>query len=678
MTSVTFLGATAWLLDDPPDWSSGVRLTATLPAHTETGLTQRESRRPLGDTLRLALDYSTTLVTPELQGLRNALQSISTERILCPLWPVEIAIGATPAITSSYYVLIGDGSAPEIKPASDLPFARPAHPLLVGRLQQGPDPELIGPESARCTIHFIESDALAIGLGSISQIMGPITAGGYRPLFEFRPNWAQPLRSGAAAIELERREIGNLRAAAEAYFDQSARRSLVQGFTLDSYSAWQLLRFFLYRGAVRDNFWLAAGLIEARLTANVLFADTTLTVDQPAARGSNTTVILDDLTNRTCCRIIGTAGYTWQLDSVIGRAYDKRVTTLQGLVLVRFNKPELSLEFDSPGLARTQIEFREVSDEEYQASGETLGSSMGALTIAAHLYWFQIEYPDGPRTWAYTDFERDLTYAGSTFQSGFMEHDTITDGLGLDRQSVGFQSRWFTDNPFGLFIPFTLEWPLMVHIFEAQVVNGAVSGAIRLFRGEVVSVKAHGPFLRATGRAFGRVLERRIPRMLFQTGCNWTLFENRCGLPQAEWRCVGIVGTIGGSSPPAPEWDAVSCELLVVNLDWLGIGPRPTLDAHWFAGGYLQLGAGMTAQWRLIGDNAAEIQPDNEIVLVMGTAFSPPPEAGTAVQFWPGCDGRYETCISKFDNGPRFGGFPHLPAGHPFYPFQTDDRSGKK
>jgi len=319
-----------------------------------------------------------------------------------------------------------------------------------------------------------------------------------------------------------------------------------------------------------------------------------------------------------------------------------------------------------------------VSDEEYQASGETLGSSMGALATAAHLYWFQIDYPDGPRTWAYTDFERNLAWAGSTFTSGFMEHDTITDGLGLDRQSVGFQSRWFTDNPFGLFIPFALEWPLMVHIFEAQVSNGAVSGASRLFRGEVVNVSAQGPFLRASARTFGRILERKIPRMLFQPGCNWSLFEDRCGVPQAHWRVGGTVGTILGSSPPAPEWDSITCELLVVGLQWLGVGPKPALAAHWFAGGYLQLGTGQGAQWRYIGDNEAEVQPDNEIILKLGTPFSPEPEAGVSAQFWPGCDGRYETCIDKFNNGTRFGGFPFIPAGHPMYPFQSPDRGGKK
>jgi hypothetical protein len=38
---------------------------------------------------------------------------------------------------------------------------------------------------------------------------------------------------------------------------------------------------------------------------------------------------------------------------------------------------------------------------------------------------------------------------------------------------------------------------------------------------------------------------------------------------------------------------------------------------------------------------------------------------GQAVGIFPGCDGRFETCESKFNNRENFGGHPFVPAANP-------------
>ena len=125
MIPVAFNAATAYLLDDQPDWSIALTVEATLPNSYERGLSGRETRRATGDTLRLALKYSAKLTSlTAITNLRNSLQAASVENILCPLWVAGFVAGATPPVTAAYYALFNaDGSFASIQPAAALPFA---------------------------------------------------------------------------------------------------------------------------------------------------------------------------------------------------------------------------------------------------------------------------------------------------------------------------------------------------------------------------------------------------------------------------------------------------------------------------------------------------------------------------------------------------------------------------
>src|SRR4051812_33297588 len=113
MIPISFLAATAYLIDDVPIWDSGLKLDAEILTNSESGVTARETRRPMSDTLRLSIQFRVVLQSTALTVFRNSIQALTTERILCPLWVYPFAIGATPTVTASYYVLMDDGSAPE-------------------------------------------------------------------------------------------------------------------------------------------------------------------------------------------------------------------------------------------------------------------------------------------------------------------------------------------------------------------------------------------------------------------------------------------------------------------------------------------------------------------------------------------------------------------------------------
>ena len=60
----------------------------TVPSRIETGLSDRESRRRLGQSLRVASYQFTSFVEGDaLYRLRSALKTRTTERVAMPLWP---------------------------------------------------------------------------------------------------------------------------------------------------------------------------------------------------------------------------------------------------------------------------------------------------------------------------------------------------------------------------------------------------------------------------------------------------------------------------------------------------------------------------------------------------------------------------------------------------------------
>ncbi|MDB6017662.1 MAG: hypothetical protein JWR19_2151 [Pedosphaera sp.] len=652
MIPITFIGNPAYLLDDAPDWIGGVRLDAAIPLYNEAGQTAIETRRPLGDSLRLALQYTVTLQGSSVPYFRNALKGLTTERVLCPLWPAWFDIGATPLVTALYYVCMGDGSAPAIHPAADLPLARPAYPLMVGRLSGLPDPAQINDDSQIVTINFTENDAFPLVPATFAATNALTAANGTRPIFPWRPDWSTAPHSGASEVNLERRNIGNTRSTADEYFAQPHRRTMAQSFTLSNGDPWNLIRFFLDMLGAQENFWLPASLSEARLTADVLNTDTTLTVDTGDALSVNSFIVLDDLSNRVPVKVTGIAGAVWTLPGAIGTAFTAAQTRLESLVLARFDSPAITIVWENADLATAQVKFREVPWEVAAVGGETIGTTMGPLPACAYLYRFTVNYPGATQFWYFTDFERNLTNGGHTYATGPFENDDIIETAILDRQSVAIRSRNFAGNPMSLSIPFQLEWPLLVNIYEADVSGNTAINLRSLFAGEIGPCESEGPFITGTARSLSAIFDKQIPRRLLQTGCNWVLFEPACGLLLADWKWQGTVAAYN------PATLALSLTG-VARVSGAGV----TLTAHYFGAGFLYFGGGSAAQYRMISDSTAAVA--GALTLSLSTAFATAPGVGDVVSFHPGCDGQGVTCTNKFNNYANFGSFPFMPIGNP-------------
>ena len=668
MISVTFNGNPAFLIDDVPDWSTPVQVSASMPAAYERSLTGKETRRQTGDTLRLELKFTSYVAGDvAITTLRNSFQALNVQPVLCPFWPGGFAAGTMPVITASWYVLLDGVSAPSIQPASALGsgFARFAYPLMVGMLAEIPDVAMDAMANAPVSYHFKENDATKLTPPTFNATAGLAAASGTRPMFPFAPDWSKRPTSLAAEVDITRDQIGAMRPLASFYYTQPSRRRIQQGFTLLAGDALNLLSFFVTVGGENNSFWLPAGLIEARLTANVLTTDTTLTVDNGAALGNNGFIVLKGPASAVPLAVTGVAGNTWTLSGAVGTAFSAATTNVESLVLARFDALKLDINFVSPTTAGITVKFKELPWEMAAAAGETIGTTMGALPTTAMLYVFTLTTPGANTLYYFTNFERNLSDGTNTYLSAPMENGNIIDSASLERQNVSIKARNFSGNPLALLVPFQLEWPLELAIYEADVSGTTASNLRCYFNGEISDVSLDGPILTANAASLNWMFDRSAARRLFQNNDNFVLFETANGLSAADWQWNAVV----------VSYDVPSATLVVGTIT--SSNPTTTV-AHFFAAGYLQLThAAVPVQYRMIADSSAVTA--GQITLNLSSPLATAPSVGDAVLLYPGYDGQYETAINTFANAANFGGFPWIPVGNPFVLKITQPTgSGKK
>ena len=85
MIPTEYKGELFYLWVNMPNWANGLSIELGMPSRIETGLSDRESRRRLGNSLRVFQYQFVSLIEGNaLQELRDALKSRTTERVMIP------------------------------------------------------------------------------------------------------------------------------------------------------------------------------------------------------------------------------------------------------------------------------------------------------------------------------------------------------------------------------------------------------------------------------------------------------------------------------------------------------------------------------------------------------------------------------------------------------------------
>jgi uncharacterized phage protein (TIGR02218 family) len=675
----SLLNEACWILPFAPEWSAGIETRFTLPMDAERGLTGRESRWAYAEKLRCEMVFESLLTASEACALRNALQNVDFENrpIWFPFWPGEYVPGSTSAFRSAQALFWQDNSSASLiqNPAAiSGSFSEQVRliPALRGYFAESPRVEALTDELFVARFHLKEAGPLEMSLRANSSIfaLGPEISGRKYPIFPFSPRWGGSIETVAAGIEVERREIGFSREPVRIIYPQHPERTL--SFDLNLYnnqSGADLIEFFNERQAGVGAFWCPTWVSDTRLLADVPPGTMVLTVSDYTAMGENAYIALVDRDSTEVFHVASKSVRTLTLDSLTRSAHLAETTSLTTAALVRFTRPTLSIEWMSTDEVKASVEVREVPYDYYTPTGETHGSSIGALETTCYLFRFSIKYPTITQLWCYTSYEQSLVFEGNTHTAVAIEAGEIRETLNLERNEIQIRTHAFEGNPLLRFVPFRLEFPMKLEIFEGQRLGreNTPHTCTRIFSGEVTRVNFEGPSITASAVTVGNLFERRIPKKLLQPTCNYALFDPLCGLSLTDWKFQGFVIEIV-ENPTRVHLSNLSR----VSGTWI------LPDEHWFASGWIEIGTGTQFESRFVTDSTT-YNPDGNgwIQITVATPFTKNPVAGDLVTIFPGCDGKHTTCKNRFNRYSSFGGFPFMPVGNPSMVKMPDNRNMK-
>lgn len=670
MILTTYNSEAVALLNDEPDWSTPVRIELSLPTQRRRSLTGREARRPLGDTLRLRVDWSATLDTEQLNALRDALQELEDTPLLCPVWPLKLR-GDDWAADSAYTagLLIGwnegwgDYEISDALTPGDWDWVAP---LLRGVFEQVPNPGLPSHRYGQVEFQFVEdSDAeLALVPDAVTFSNGPALADATVPkVFPFPVDWRTAPKHGGAEVEIERTPIGPGRVRASSYYPQSAERPLDAALLLSSYSdIASLLRWLLDRRFSVSAHYVPSVTYVTGLAANAAAGTNTLTLTDATQLGDNRFLALLAGDTVEIVRVTNVAGNVCTLSANLVNNWTTGRTMVNLAMLARHATDTVQVEFQTPHVVSARLAWREVPAEYTPAGVETRGTTLGALTTKAWLYLVTLDWDGTTEVHRLTSFERDLTASSNTWTSRPIEHSALRHTIALDRDEITLKTRWWTDCPWRKFLPNKLDCKVRLAIYECDVAGSAGSNVTQWFGGEITGMpSADGPLLSLTAAGANALFDRPLLKLLMQPGCNDELFGPWCGLDRADWEATAEVFAI-------PTSKTVTLE----NFTFSGGTPAGFGFAHWYALGYLQRTIAGLPVRHLIFDSAAISSA--RIVITLGSVPDPVFTIGEELVIVPHCDNRPETCkawhttnnpTGKFDNYPNFAGFPFLPDKNP-------------
>lgn len=243
----------------------------------------------------------------------------------------------------------------------------------------------------------------------------------------------------------------------------------------------------------------------------------------------------------------------------------------------------------------------------------------------------------------FTAFDITLTFGGTTWSSAgpiFQRGNTRTviglavDTLDIkiaprDTDLIGAQS-WFQAACSG-----TLDGAEVILQRAFLEAPPTVVGVLTMFVGNIAPIAIDRMTIDVTCNSPLELLNTKLPRNLYQAGCQHVLFDTGCGLSPAAF-------AVAGSVTDAPTR--------------MGFTASMGEAAGWFDLGALQFSSGVLSGLR----RSVKRWDGGAITLLNPLPIAP--AIGDGFVVWPGCDRLKATCESaKFNNVVNFKGYPFIP-----------------
>lgn len=660
MIATTFAGQNVFVLNDAPDWQGRFGATFDLVTQWESGLTNREGRRPHAITLRGKVQFRLTLEGTEAIAFAAALRDYQGQPVLLPYWPAATTwanrsqIQTTGGLRIAWVDGWGTFEAYTAEPGWPSSTDNVA-PCLFGRLESR-EGRWVSATVFEFDVDFTETGSTTYALtpASVSFTAGPALAGyGTAPRILSAPlDWDGPAE--AINVRIQREQLGFGRSSVETIYPQTnTTETEMRILTETATDFWSFIRFFYNHGG-GSSFWCPVWRSVAVMASSLSAGATALSVQSAAGvQSGDYLAFVQGQSVVATARVSSISGTTINLAAAPG-ALASSETVVCRLLLARFQKPRLVVEHLIGNTAQAKVAVVEVPPEYVPATDETLGTTIGLLTTRGYIYELSQTIGASTTTTRLTSYENNLTMGFDSYTARKIDHGMVRQSLFIDRDEIELRSEVVAGDPLVKLATAQAEAPVRLTISSVDVSAGTANNQTVLFTGDIIGIAVRGSRLTAKAVSAGTVFDRVYPRFRMQVGCNHALFSTGCGLSKTAWEFTASV--LNPGSPGYPfTFD-------LFNLART-IGTVPTIGAGWFAGGWAEFGTGSNLSRRAILDNTAN--SGGLITLTLARDPSPFPSAFGAVKLYPGCDGSKTTCNDKFANYVNFGGHPFLPPTNP-------------
>ncbi|MEE8551593.1 MAG: phage BR0599 family protein [Gemmatimonadota bacterium] len=179
---------------------------------------------------------------------------------------------------------------------------------------------------------------------------------------------------------------------------------------------------------------------------------------------------------------------------------------------------------------------------------------------------------------------------------------------------------------------------------------------VKFFVGEVAHVAVTGNEAKVNALSSGRVLAEQIPKQTFRNLCNHVLYDAFCAVDDSQFKMSTSVVAISADSLSI----TVSGGSNVILNTGLELSAQLTADPTFFDAGFFRR-AGIEHRMVLTSVDNGGNSATFGVLLPFETL-----EVDTVLELFAGCDHQFPTCIAKFANTERYGGFPFIPRKNPF------------
>ena len=184
-----------------------------------------------------------------------------------------------------------------------------------------------------------------------------------------------------------------------------------------------------------------------------------------------------------------------------------------------------------------------------------------------------------------------------------------------------------------LFDGFPPESPVILTILRLHITDVDVE-TVTIWTGRVRGAAWEENKAVLTCDNLAATLNKTGPRLQFQYMCNHVLYGDRCGVAEASFSANVVL------------YSASGIHLYSVAIDSYADG--------WFDGGYVRFNNEYRMITSHVGEHITITVPFSQIM------------SDATVRISAGCSHTFDTCVSKFANYRRYGGYPFVPNRNPF------------